>query len=220
MTEDVLARPRFHDTPGIHDVEAVHVACNDAEVVSHQDQRRPGFINDTLHQFQQLGLNRHVQRRRRLVRNEYPGVAGEPHRNHHPLSHASAELVRIVAESTLRILARDSHPGEQADGSVSRLFLTQTPDAASAFQSTEPDRQRRIEGGHRLLEDHRDLSATDRAHGRTVGLQRQQVFSFKENGASCNFPRREDQLHDGKLADDFPQPLSPTSPMISRSFTT
>ena len=54
-------------------------------------------------QLQDLGLDRHVERRRRLVGDEDPRVAGQRHRDHRPLAHAAGELVRIAAVGSRRI---------------------------------------------------------------------------------------------------------------------
>jgi hypothetical protein len=62
---------------------------------------------------QDLGLDRDVKGRRRLVGDQHLRVVDERHRDHHPLSHAARELVRVVVDSPLRI--RDADQPEQLE---------------------------------------------------------------------------------------------------------
>ena len=47
-----------------------------------------------------IRLDRHVERRRRLVGDEQLRVARERHRDHHPLAHPAGELVRILVDAS------------------------------------------------------------------------------------------------------------------------
>ena len=72
-------------------------------------------------QRQDLRLDRHVERRRRLVRDQQVGVARERHRDHHALAHAARELVRVVVDAPLRL--RDADGVEQLDRAAARVRL-------------------------------------------------------------------------------------------------
>ena len=53
------------------------------------------------HQLQNLRLDGHVQGGGGLVRDQHRRLAGQRHRDHHPLSQAAAELERILADPLL-----------------------------------------------------------------------------------------------------------------------
>ena len=54
-------------------------------------------------QIHNLRLNRHVQRRRRLVGNQQLRVAAERHGDHRALAHTAGKLVRILLGALLRV---------------------------------------------------------------------------------------------------------------------
>ena len=54
----------------------------------------PGLVAQLAHEVEDLGLDRDVERGRRLVGDEQLGLAGEGHGDHHPLGHAARHLVR------------------------------------------------------------------------------------------------------------------------------
>ena len=68
-----------------------------AEVVRDQDQRQPELFAQALEQLQHLRLHDDVERRGRLVGDHERRPAGERQRDHHPLSLAAGELVRVAA---------------------------------------------------------------------------------------------------------------------------
>ena len=62
-----VRRTTFNDAAGVHDIDAVGVARDHAEVVGDDDHRHAEFSREILHQLEDLRLDRHVERRRRLV---------------------------------------------------------------------------------------------------------------------------------------------------------
>ena len=109
-------------------------------------------------QAEDLELHRHVQRRRRLVRDQDLGPAGQRDGDHHALPHAARQLVRIGVELQTRI----------GDADHLQQFLRPRPRGAAGGAVVHPDRladlladlQHRVERRHRLLEDHRDAAKT------------------------------------------------------------
>ncbi len=73
------------------------------QIVGDEHDRSSRTLLHLAHQLQNLRLDRHIQRRRRLVGDLYFGIAGQRHCNHHPLAHAAAELVRIFPRASLRL---------------------------------------------------------------------------------------------------------------------
>ena len=58
---------------------------DDPQVVGDQHDRHPVALLEIEQQVEDLGLRRHVQRRRRLVGDQEPGIGGQRHRDHRPL---------------------------------------------------------------------------------------------------------------------------------------
>ena len=68
---------------------------HDAEIVRDQDQRRVALGDEAAQQVEDLRLDRHVERGRRLVGDQQLRLAGERHRDHRALAHAARKLVRV-----------------------------------------------------------------------------------------------------------------------------
>ena len=73
--EDVAGRPGLDDPPGVHHRDPVAQLGHDAEVVGDEDERQVRLALDVLQEAQVLGLDRHVERGRRLV-GDRAGSAG------------------------------------------------------------------------------------------------------------------------------------------------
>ena len=113
-------------------------------------------------QVEDLRLDRHVQRRGRLVGQEQRGLVANPHRQHHPLAHTAGELVRIDAE------ARSGAVMPMRPSSVTERWVRAARDRRRHAPSwsrpaAAPDAQDRVQRGHRVLEHHGDLGAADTA---------------------------------------------------------
>ena len=111
-----LHRSRLHDSSEIHHRHPVADLRHHAQVVGDQDNGGVVLVLQFIHQFEDLGLDRHVQSRGGLVRNQNLGVAGQAHGDHHPLEHTAGQLEGIGLHHLLRPL--DSHIGEQLHGAL------------------------------------------------------------------------------------------------------
>ena len=90
-------------------------------------------------------------------------LAGQRHGDHHPLAHPARELVRVVVAAGGR--RRGCRP---RSSSVDRLAawrsrLVAVEVALEHLGDLAADGEHRVERGHRVLEDHRDLAAADLA---------------------------------------------------------
>ena len=74
----------------------------------------PVCVAEVPHQVEDLGLDRDVERGRRLVGDQQLRLAGEGHRDHHALGHAARHLVRERLEPPLRV--GDADHLEQLEG--------------------------------------------------------------------------------------------------------
>ena len=113
-----------------------------------------------LDQAKDLRLNRDVERRRRLVRDEDRGSHRDHHRDHDALPHAATELVRIVAEPLRR--RRDAEPLAPGDESnraciqlyhhvatqveLARALRTGTTDLDAELATTAADMRDAVQG--------------------------------------------------------------------------
>ena len=89
-----------------------------AHVVGDEHHRHAALVLQLADQLEDLGLDRHVQRGRRLVGDQHRRVAGERHGDHGPLPHAAGILERVavdgavgVADLDLRSSSIDALPG-------------------------------------------------------------------------------------------------------------
>ena len=185
---------------GIHDDDALRHLGDDAQIVGDQHDRGVDLVLQFAHQIEDLRLDRHVERGCRLVGDQQFRVAGERHRDHDPLAHAARQLVRILADPPLGL--GDVHEAQHVDGFGERRTPRQPLMQGQGLGDLTADRQHRIERGHRLLKDHRDLVAAHPAH---LGLgQPDQVAAGKADRAGDDpSRRRRDQAQDGQCGDAF-----------------
>ncbi len=159
LREELPSRAGLHEHARVHHVHALAHACDDTEVVRDQDQGRVLLGHELAEQVEDLGLDRDVERRRRLVGDQQPRLARECHRDHGPLTHAARELVRVIAQACLG--ARDTDAVEQFGGPRVRLLPLHVEMRLERFPDLPADREHRVQARHRVLEDHRDLLATN-----------------------------------------------------------
>ena len=161
--EDDFGLGALHDLAGIHDRHLVGPFRDDAEIVRDEQDRHAEPLLQLADQLQDLRLDGDVERGRRFVGDQELGRAGERHRDHDPLALPAGELVRIAcrsASAASAILTRRSISIARSRASR-RLGALMQP---HGFRDLIADRHDRVERGHRLLEDHRDLVAADAAH--------------------------------------------------------
>ena len=84
----------------------------------------------SLHQFQDLRLDRDVQRGGRLVGDDQLGLAGQRDGDHDALAHAAGKLVRILLQPARRI--GDADQAQQLDRALVRRGAIACRDAAPA----------------------------------------------------------------------------------------
>ena len=145
------------DLAFVHDVNAVAELCDHGEIVGDQQHGGVGGRGAFFQEAQDLRLHRNVQRRGGLVGDDQLRAAGERHRDHHPLAHAAGEFVRISVEGALRV--RNLHVSEQIDAEFARFFLGNLLMAQDHVEHLFAHAQDRVQGGHRLLENHRHFAA-------------------------------------------------------------
>ena len=81
-----------------------------------EDHREAELLTQLVEQVDDLLLNGHVQRGRRLVGQDQGGVTGQRHGDENALTLTAGELVRVAAQ---RALGVESHQLEQLFGTAS-----------------------------------------------------------------------------------------------------
>ncbi len=193
--KDVIGGAVFDDARRVHHIDAVGVASDHAKIVRDDDQRDVEPPRQFLHQLEDLRLDGNVERGGRLVGDDELGIAGEPDRDHHALAHAAGELMRILFQPPRAV--GDADELQQFERTRLGLCVCHLQVDEQRLHDLLADREHRVERGHRLLEDHRDVAAADRAH--LVGGQFEQVAAFEQHAplghAAGGFRQ---QAHDGE----------------------
>ncbi|MNN79906.1 hypothetical protein D3C81_1965910 [compost metagenome] len=70
--------------------------------MGNEDNRGVDFLLNILHQIQDLRLNRHVERSRRLISDQKLRIGCKCHSDNDTLAHPSAELMRILLKTPFR----------------------------------------------------------------------------------------------------------------------
>ena len=182
------------DLPGIHHQDAPDGVGDHAHIVGDQDEAHAAIALEREQQLQDLRLNGHVERGRRLVRDQNLRVACDRHGDHHPLVHAAGKLMRIGPHALLG--RRDAHLLQQRDGPAARRPAAHPFMDAQTFNQLKPDREAGIEAGGGLLEDHGDALAGKLAS--LAGGQRQEIATFERQPIGRDPPRIRHEPHHGQ----------------------
>ena len=122
----------------------------------------PVSLHQLLQQLYDFSLDRHVERRGRLVGNDEACAGGQRHCDHHALAHTAGQLVRVERHPAIGI--GNSDLAQEIDGTTLRVGLADRGVGANGGDDLRSDGKHGIECGNRLLEDHADLAATHLAH--------------------------------------------------------
>ncbi|GAA3336640.1 hypothetical protein GCM10017714_00210 [Curtobacterium pusillum] len=162
MGEDLGDRPVLDGVAATHHEHLVGDVRHDAHVVRDEQHRQVALAAQGPEQVEDPRLHRDVESRRRLVRDERDRVPRERHRDHRPLQLPAGQLVRVRLPDPRRV-------GE-AGGAEQLVDPRRDPRTIEGRRvrgdrlgDLGADREDGREGVHRLLEDHADARATDRA---------------------------------------------------------
>ena len=95
--------PFFDRLPRIHHAHALAGLENQPHIVRDINHRGAGFAPQFAHDFDDGGLDRHIERGRRLVQQQQIGLGQKRHRDDRPLLLPARQLVRIRGHNPLRI---------------------------------------------------------------------------------------------------------------------
>ena len=134
----------------------------------------PSRSREVVEQRQDLRLDRHVERGRRLVGEQHLRLAGQRDRDHHPLPQTTGQLVRIVPQTLLR--TRQPDQLQHLERPLERLLLGGLAVQADRLGDLLADRLRRVQRRLAVLEDHRHLVA---AHPAQLGFSQPDEFASR-----------------------------------------
>ena len=149
----------LHHLARLHDIDAIGDAPHDIEIVGDEDHAHAEALAQIRHQIEDLGLDGDVERGRRFIGDQQVGIVGDRHGDHHALALAARHLVGVGLHAALGI--GDSHELQQPQGLAARFIRRELAVMHDRLHQLVADGVERIERGHRLLEDHGDLPATD-----------------------------------------------------------
>ena len=174
--EQRLGRGGLHDPARIQHRHPVADVPDDAQVVGDEHDAEALLPLEAAQQRQDLGGDGHVQRGRRLVRDEQPRPAQQGGRDHRPLEHAARELMRDRRASPGR--RRACPPTRARPGSARGPASPRSPVVGRKHvRHLGTDGEHGVERRGRVLEDHGDLGAPDRAQ--RVVIEAHQVLAVE-----------------------------------------
>ena len=198
----------FHHPPGVHHRHLVADLGDHPHVVRDEDDGRPGSFLEFLDEMEDLRLDRHVERRRGLVRDQERRLAEQGHGDHDPLLHPAREFVGVGRDARLGL--GDPHHVEHRDGPGAGLVPLDPEPELQDLAQLLLDAEDGVERGHRVLKDHRDLVAADRPqlsdrHLQDIVAAEQDLAAQDPAGRARDEPqdrRSADALAAPRLADD------------------
>src|SRR6266571_531204 len=140
-----------------HHHHVVGDLADQGEIVRDEQHRHAQALLQRGDQLQDLLLDGHVERGRRLIRNQQLRLACDRYRDHRALLLAARELERIRID--LRLGLGDPDLAQELERAYPRLPTRHAEMLGQDLGELEADREHGVQRAHRLLEDHRDVRA-------------------------------------------------------------
>ncbi len=153
--------PRFsvlHGAASIHYQHFIADAGHYAQIVGNHNDRRIELALQLVQQGHDLRLNGNVQRGGWLIGYQQFWSAQQRHGDHNALAHTARELMREHAHTLTRFW--HFHRIEHFDRLFKGFGFAQPLMQHQDFHQLLADAHVRVQGGHRILENHRDLLGT------------------------------------------------------------
>ena len=205
VVEDVVYAGAFDNATQIHDGHLIAHLRHHTHVVCNKHDGRAVLGLQVAHQFQNLRFSRHIQRGGRLVGDQQHWRARQRHGDHGALPHATRKLMRVRIGNALRVGHTDLV--EDVNRAPTRLFFILGLMQQDSLFDLHANGEHRIERGHRLLEDHRDVVAANGTHLIAVLVQAQNIdrfifvsILFEEDLAAFVFANGRGELHDSQAS--------------------
>ncbi|MNV69296.1 hypothetical protein D3C71_1622010 [compost metagenome] len=156
VREQLLGGGHFHHLAQVQHHHAVAQVLDHVQVVRDEEHRQAQALAQIGQQVDHLRLNRHVQRRQRLVGHDELGLHGQRARHADALALAARELVREAAG----VLGAQAHGLQQlGDALVARRRALVQAVRGQRLAQDGADAHLRVQAGVRVLEDDLQLAA-------------------------------------------------------------
>ncbi|MNS68216.1 hypothetical protein D3C72_1014910 [compost metagenome] len=189
----LLHRAGLDDLSLGHDADAVGKFADDTEIVGDEQHGHAVMRFQITEQLENLGLNRHVKRRRGFIGDEQFRPVGKRHGDHHTLPLAAGQFMRIGLQALFRFA--NAHLKQQFQRTRPRLRARNRLMQLQNLTDLPLDGVERVERGHRFLKDHGDVVA---AHGaKRTFRQGQHILAVEQD-----FPRRMARCRIGQQFED------------------
>ena len=146
-------RPLLDEPARVEDADAAAHLRDHAEVVADEEDGGVELGLQARDEIEDLGLDRRIEARRRLVEDQQLGLFRERHRDHDALLHAAGELMRVAPEDARGV--GDLDLDERLAGTLHR-FLRGHAEHREGLGDLRSDPQARVQRGAGVLVDHRD----------------------------------------------------------------
>ncbi len=183
----------FDDLAEIHHGDAVADVLDDGQIVGDEEIGQPLLLLQPHHQVDHLRLDRHIQRRDRLVGDDEPRVERERAGDADALPLATGEFVRIAAH----LRRAQAHLVEQRGDAPHPLGARGDAVHLERLADDVARGHARVERGERILEDDLHLAPVRPELGRA---QARDVVAAELNGARRRLDQTQDEPSDGRLA--------------------
>ena len=159
FVEHILDAAPLNRLTGIHHADAVTGFQDQPKVVTDEQHRGAVFFTEVFDEFDHRSLHRHVERGGRFVEDQKCGLRHQRHGDDDALLLPAGKLVRIAFQHPFGV--GQFHVADHFEGALIRLFLTDAFMDHRHFHQLAADLHGGVEGGHRLLIDHRDFRPAD-----------------------------------------------------------
>ena len=192
LGQQLFGPTALDDPTAVHHIQLLAGPADHSQVVGDQHQPdAPGLPQVGQHP-EHLRLDRDVQRRGRLVRQDQRRLGGQRDRDADPLPHPAGHLVRVGPVALLRVA--DPHLGQQVQRAGPGCGFGHPQPAGRHLGHLVTDPHRGVQRGERVLEDHRQRAGQVlAAPGRR---QPGDVHPGDHDGAAGDPGRRGQQVHD------------------------
>ena len=181
----------FDDFAVAHDRDVIGQSGNDAQIVGDEQKRHPiirAVADQAAKKIKDIGLRRHVERGRRLIRDQQTGSMRDGQRDADPLTLPTRQFVRIAVEGN----GGEAHPVKPVTSDAQGLG----PGGATQAQRLAHLRADGLNGvqcGHGFLKDHADVGA---ANTQPVAFaQMREVAPVQGDGPGRRRPGRQQSDH-------------------------
>ena len=203
MVEDLVGGAVFDDVAAVHHGDVVGDLVDHAQVVGDEDDGDAVALLQLPEQLEDGMLDGDVEGGGGLVGNQDVGVAGQRHGDHDALFLAAADFVGIAAEDAFG--PWQLHLVEEVEGAPACCVEVMLAMGTHHLDHLGAAPLHRVEAGHGLLEDHRDVAAADVAEALFVEVEQVDgmVLAGEEGGAAADGGIGGEQPHQRQRADGF-----------------